>query len=67
MSTYDELWDIHLQAEAEDDHEFDTAARRAYYRRVNAHKFAQAQEDRDTGNELDPLLFEEPIEEEEDA
>jgi len=64
VSTYDELWDIHLQREAEDDHEFDTAARRAYYRRVYAHKFAQAQEDRDTGNELDPLLFEEREEEE---
>jgi hypothetical protein len=67
VSTYDELWDIHLQREAEDDHEFDETARRAYYRRVNAHKFLQAQEDRDTGNELDPLLFEEPPEEEEDA
>jgi hypothetical protein len=67
VSTYDELWDIHLQREEEEEGEFDAAARRAYYRRVNAHKFAQAQEDRDTGNELDPLLFEETPEEEEDA
>lgn len=59
MSVYDDLWDIHLQQEAEDDHEFDAAARRSYYRRVNRHNFLQAQEDRDTGNELDPLLFEE--------
>ena len=57
MSTYDDLWDIEQMEE--DDHEFDASARRAYYRRVNRHRFAQAQEDRDTGNELDPLLFEE--------
>ena len=67
MSTYDELWDIHLQREEEEEGEFDASARRAYYRRVNRHNFLQAQEDRDTGNELDPLLFEETPEEEEDA
>lgn len=62
--TYDDLWDIHISEE--DDHEFDAAARRAYYRRVAKHNFLQAQEDRDTGNQLDPLLFEEPPEEEEE-
>lgn len=65
MTTYDDLWDIHISEE--DDHEFDAAARRAYYRRVAKHNFLQAQEDRDTGHELDPLLFEEPPEEEEAA
>jgi hypothetical protein len=30
---------------------------------VNRHNFLQAQEDRDTGMELDPLLFEEREEE----
>jgi hypothetical protein len=32
---------------------------------VNRRRFLQAQEDRDTGNELDPLLFEPRDEEEE--
>ena len=60
MTTYDDLWDIHISED--DDHEFDAAARRAYYRRVAKHNFLQAQEDRDTGNQLDPLLFDEPPE-----
>jgi hypothetical protein len=48
----------------DDDHEFDAAAQRAYYAATDRHRFAQAQEDRDTGMELDPLLFE-PRDEEE--
>lgn len=67
MSAYDDLWDIHTFSEEDDDHEFDAAARRAYYRRVAKHNFAQAQEDRDTGNQLDPLLFDEPPEEEDEV
>lgn len=65
MTTYDDLWDIHISEE--DDHEFDAAARRAWAKRVAKHNFAQAQEDRDTGNQLDPLLFEEVTTEEEEA
>ena len=63
MSAYDDFWDEHQMEE--DDHEFDAATRRAWAKRVAKHNFAQAQEDRDTGNQLDPLLFEEPPEEEE--
>lgn len=63
MSAYDDLWDIHTFSE-EDDHEFDAATRRAWAKRVAKHNFAQAQEDRDTGNQLDPLLFDEEPEEE---
>jgi hypothetical protein len=45
----------------------DAAERTAFYRAANRRHFLQAQEDRDTGNELDPLLFEEREEEEEEA
>jgi hypothetical protein len=52
--TYDD-WDVQSDEDA--------AERDAYYRAAAKHRFAQAQEDRDTGNELDPLLFEEREEE----
>jgi hypothetical protein len=58
--TYDD-WDIRTE---EDEQEFDAATRRAYHLAANRRRFLQAQEDRDTGMELDPLLFEEPPEEE---
>jgi hypothetical protein len=57
--TYDD-WDIRTDDEA---HEYCEAARRAYRIAADRQRFLQAQEDRDTGNELDPLLFEEPEEE----
>ena len=53
---YDDLWDVHQLDD--EDQEFDAATRRAYRIAANRRRFAQAQEDRDTGNELDPLLFE---------
>jgi hypothetical protein len=52
--TYDD-WDVQSDEDA--------AERTAFYRAANRRRFLQAQEDRDTGNELDPLLFEEPEEE----
>jgi hypothetical protein len=55
--TYDD-WDVQSDEDA--------AERDAYYRAVAKHRFLQYQEDRDTGHQLDPLLFE-PREEEEEA
>ena len=57
--TYDD-WDIRTDDEA---HEYCAAAQRAYQIAANRRRFLQAQEDRDTGAELDPLLFEEQEEE----
>jgi hypothetical protein len=54
--TFDD-WDVQSDEDA--------AERTAFYRSVNRRRFLQAQEDRDTGNELDPLLFEPRDEEEE--
>ena len=54
--SYDD-WDIRTE---EDELSFE----RAYDNAVKRHAKMQAQEDRDTGMELDPLLFEEPPEEE---
>lgn len=53
--SYDD-WDVRTE---EDELSFE----RAYDNAVKRHAKMQAQEDRDTGNELDPLLFEEPEEE----
>jgi hypothetical protein len=53
--TFDD-WDIQSDEDA--------AEREAYYRAAARHRFLQAQEDRDTGHQLDPLLFEEREEEE---
>lgn len=53
--TFDD-WDVRTE---EDELSFE----RAYDNAVKRHAKMQAQEDRDTGNELDPLLFEEPEEE----
>jgi hypothetical protein len=50
-------WDIRTE---EDELSFE----RAYDNAVKRHAKMQALEDRDTGMELDPLLFEEPQEEE---
>jgi hypothetical protein len=55
--SYDD-WDIRTE---EDELSFE----RAYDNAVKRHAKMQALEDRDTGMELDPLLFEEPEEEEE--
>jgi hypothetical protein len=52
MNRDDGHWD------AINDRDDDAAERDAYYRAVARHQFLQAQEDRDTGAELDPLLFE---------
>jgi hypothetical protein len=54
--SYDD-WDIRLE-----DDEF--AYERAQDAAIKRHAKAQWQEDRDTGMQLDPLLFEEPLEEE---
>lgn len=40
------------------DRDDDWIEREMYQRAVDRHRFAQAQEDRDTGYQLDPLLFE---------
>lgn len=56
--TFDD-WDVQSDEDA--------AERTAYYRAVNRRRFLQAQEDRDTGNELDPLLFEPREDTEEEA
>jgi hypothetical protein len=56
--TYDD-WDVQSDEDA--------AERTAFYRAANRRHFLQAQEDRDTGNELDPLMFEPREEEEEEA
>lgn len=52
--TYDD-WDIRSE---DDGNEYDAATRRAYQIAEQRHRFLQAQEDRDTGHQLDPLLFE---------
>lgn len=52
--TYDD-WTIRTDDEA---HEYCEATRRAYQIAADRHRFLQAQEDRDTGHQLDPLLFE---------
>ena len=49
-------WDIRLE---DDEFAYEMAQDAA----IKRHAKAQAQEDRDTGMELDPLLFEEPEEE----
>jgi hypothetical protein len=54
--SYDD-WDIRLE-----DDEF--AYERAQDAAIKRHAKMQALEDRDTGMQLDPLLFEEPLEEE---
>jgi len=53
--SYDD-WDIRLE-----DDEF--AYERAQDAAIKRHAKMQALEDRDTGMQLDPLLFEEPLEE----
>ena len=52
--TYDD-WDIRSE---DDENEYCEATRRAYQIASQRHRFLQLQEDRDTGHQLDPLLFE---------
>jgi len=52
MNLDDGHWD------AMNDRDEDWIERDQYQRAVDRHRFAQAQEDRDTGAELEPLNFE---------
>lgn len=51
MNMDDGHWDLN-------DRDDDWIERDRYQRAVDRHRFAQAQEDRDTGHDLEPLQFE---------